>query len=42
LDELIEKLKYYESQKFIEQDKLMKAYRDGYTDGKLESQMTIR
>ena len=42
LDELIEKLKYYESQKFIEQDKLMKAYRDGYTDGKLETQMTFR
>jgi VRR-NUC domain len=42
LDELIEKLKYYESQKFIEQDKIMKAYREGYTDGKLENQMTIR
>jgi hypothetical protein len=42
LDELIEKLKYYESQKFIEQDKLMRAYREGYTDGKLENQMTIR
>ena len=42
LDELIEKLKYYESQKFIEQDKIMRAYREGYTDGKLENQMTIR
>ena len=42
LDELIEKLKYYEAQKFVEQDKMMAAYRSGYIDGKLENQTTIR
>lgn len=42
LDELIEKLKYYEAQRFIEQDKISAAYRSGYIDGKLENQMTIR
>jgi hypothetical protein len=42
LDELIEKLKYYEANKFMEQDKIMAAYRSGYIDGKLENQMTIR
>jgi len=42
LDELIEKLKYYEANKFMEQDKVMAAYRSGYIDGKLENQTTIR
>jgi hypothetical protein len=42
LDELIEKLKYYEANKFVEQDKVMAAYRSGYIDGKLENQTTIR
>lgn len=42
LDELIEKLKYYEAQRFIEQDKISAAYRSGYIDGKIENQTTIR
>lgn len=42
LDELIEKLKYYEAQRFAKQDEVMAAYRSGYTDGKIENQMTIR